>query len=98
MSLKPDDGYIRDSLAWYFYQTGKFHEALVHAKKAVELVKNDPTITKHLGMIYQRLRYYDKAKVYLTEALKHSKVEAEREDVLKILKDIEEKRAPAQVP
>ena len=98
VSLKPDDGYIRDSLAWYFYQTGKYHDALVHAKKAVELVKNDPTITKHLGMIYQRLRFYDKAKIYLTEALKHSKVEAEREDVLKILRDIEETRAPASKP
>jgi tetratricopeptide (TPR) repeat protein len=98
VSLKPDDGYIRDSLAWYFYQTGKYHDALLHAKKAVELVKNDPTITKHLGMIYQRLRFYDKAKIYLTEALKHSKVEAEREDVLKILRDIEETRAPASKP
>ena len=98
VSLRPDDGYIRDSLAWYFYQTGRYREALVQAKKATGLVKNDSTITKHLGMIYQRLRYFDKAKIYLTEALKHSKVDAEREDVLKILRDIEEIRAPASKP
>lgn len=97
VALKPDDGYIRDSLAWYFFQTGKFQEALVHAKKAIELVKDDVTITKHLGMIYQRLRYYDKAKVYLTEALKNAQAESEREDVLKILKDVEG-RLPAAIP
>lgn len=95
VSLRPDDGYIRDSLAWYFYQTGKYQEALAEAKKAIELVKGDPTITKHLGMIYQRLRHYDKAKMYLTEALKHAHVQAEREDVLRLLDDMEKTRLPA---
>ena len=95
VALKPDDGYIRDSLAWYYYHTGKFPEALVEAKKASELVKGDVTITKHLGMIYQRLRIYDKAKVYLTEALKNAQVQSERDDVLKILKDVEKGRLPA---
>ncbi len=98
VSLKPEDGYIRDSLAWYFYQTGKFQEALVEAKKAIELVKGDLTITKHLGMIYQRLRAYDKAKVYLTEALKNAQVQSERDDVLKILEEVEKGRLPASVP
>lgn len=95
VSLRPDDGYIRDSLAWYFYQTGKYQEALVEAKKAIELVKGDPTITKHLGMIYQRLRHYDKAKVYLTEALKSAQAQSEREDVLRLLEDMEKGRLPA---
>ncbi|MBY0413239.1 MAG: tetratricopeptide repeat protein [Bdellovibrionales bacterium] len=95
VALKPEDGYIRDSLAWYFYQTGKFKEALSESKKAFELVKGDPTITKHLGMIYQRLRYYDKAKQYLTEALKSAQAQSEREDVLKLLEDVEKSRLPA---
>lgn len=98
VSLRPDDGYIRDSLAWYFYQTGKYQEALAEAKKAIELVKGDPTITKHLGMIYQRLRHYDKAKMYLTEALKGAQAQSEREDVLRLLEDVEKNRAPAALP
>ncbi|MBC7429291.1 MAG: tetratricopeptide repeat protein [Bacteriovorax sp.] len=98
VSLKPDDGYIRDSMAWYFYQTGKFNEALSESKKASELVKGDPTITKHLGMIYQRLSYYDKAKQYLTEALKSAQVQSERDDVLKLLEDVERGRLPASKP
>ncbi len=98
VALRPDDGYIRDSLAWYYYQTGKYAEALKEAKKAVDLVKGDPTITKHLGMIYQQLSHYDKAKVYLTESLQYTKAEAEREDLLKILKNLEKTRQPASVP
>ena len=98
VSLRPDDGYIRDSLAWYYYQVGKYAEALKESKKAFELVKGDPTITKHLGMIYQRLSHYDKAKVYLTESLQYTKAETERKDVLKILEDLEKSRLPASVP
>lgn len=95
VKLRPDDGYIRDSLAWYYFQTGKFKEALTEAKKAFELVKSDVIITKHLGMIYQRLNNLDKARELLTQALKQAKVEAEKEDVLKILNDVEKVRLPA---
>ena len=95
VKLRPDDGYIRDSMAWYYFQTGKFQEALAESKKAFELVKSDVIITKHLGMIYQRLHYFDKAKEYLTEALKQTKAEEERQDVLKILTEVEKVRLPA---
>ena len=95
VKLRPDDGYIRDSLAWYYFQTGKMAEALVEAKKAFELVKTDAIITKHLGMIYQRMNNQAKAKEYLTEALKQAKVPTEREDLLKQLSEIENPRMPA---
>jgi tetratricopeptide (TPR) repeat protein len=95
VKLRPDDGYIRDSLAWYYFQTGKYKEALAEAKKAFELVKSDVIITKHLGMIYQRLNYFDKAKEFLTEALKQARAESDKEDVLKILNDVENIRLPA---
>lgn len=95
VKIKPDDGYIRDSMAWYYFQTGKYKEALMESKKAFELVKSDVIITKHLGMIYQRLNNFEKAKEFLTEALKQARVEADKEDVLKILGDVEKVRLPA---
>ncbi len=95
VKIRPDDGYIRDSMAWFYFQTGKFSEALAEAKKAFELVKTDVIITKHLGMIYQRLHNFDKAKEFLTEALNQAKVPTEREDVLKLLSDMEKIRLPA---
>lgn len=95
VKLRPEDGYIRDSLAWYYFTTGKYKEALAESKKAFELVKTDAIITKHLGMIYQRLNNKEKAKEYLTEALKHAQVETDKEDVLKLLTDIDKTRLPA---
>jgi len=95
VKLRPEDGYIRDSLAWYFYSTGKYKEALAEAKKAVELVKSDAIITKHLGMIYQRLNNPEKAKEYLTQSLQQTQAQHEKEDVLKLLTDIEKTRLPA---
>jgi Flp pilus assembly protein TadD len=97
VKLKPNDGYIRDSLAWYYFQVGKFTDALREEKKAFELVRNDVTITKHLGIIYQRLQNFDKAKEYLSEALSQAKVLAEREDLLKIMADLEKSRLPASL-
>ena len=46
-------------------------------------------------MIYQRLNNIGKAKEFLTEALKQARVEADKEDVLKILDDVEKVRLPA---
>lgn len=98
VKLNPTDGYIRDSLAWYFFQVGKYNEALAEAVKANELTNGDVTITKHLGMIYQKLNHYDKAHQYLTEALSKTQAQTDREDVLKHLTELEFKRSPASVP
>jgi tetratricopeptide (TPR) repeat protein len=95
VKIKPDDGYIRDSLAWYFYTVGKFPEALKEAKKAFELNRSDVTITKHLAKIYESLKNFDKAREVYAEALKNSKVESEKEDVLNLINNLEKIRMPA---
>jgi tetratricopeptide (TPR) repeat protein len=95
VKLKPEDGYIRDSLAWYFYQVGKFQEALKESKKAFDLVKSDVIIAKHLALIYQRLNNFEKAREFYSEALKNAKAQTDREDLLKRLNDIDQTRLPA---
>ncbi|MEW6543001.1 MAG: tetratricopeptide repeat protein [Nitrospirota bacterium] len=52
VSLKPNNGYYIDSLAWAFFKMNRFDEALAEMKKAVSLVKDDPVIFEHLGEIY----------------------------------------------
>jgi len=98
VKLKPEDGYIRDSLAWYYFINGKYKEALVEAKKAYEMVKTDAIISKHLGMIYQKLNEWDKAIEYFQESLKVVKAVNEKEEILKLIKDIDQKRLPASIP
>lgn len=95
VALKPNDGFIRDSLGWYYYKTGDLKNALIHIKKAWESVKTDVVITKHLAIIYQELQRYEEAKKFYKEALKHCKVQSEKDAVLKALDNLESLRLPA---
>ena len=98
VKLRPDDGYIRDSLGWFYYKTGKLQQALVEVKKAWELVRTDVVISKHLAIIYQKLKKYSAAKKYFAEALKNCKEDSkERQDIIKALQRLEELRLPASV-
>lgn len=55
VELKPNDGYIVDSLAWAYYTLGDYEQALVNQEHAVELTPSDSTIAEHLGDIYWRV-------------------------------------------
>jgi tetratricopeptide (TPR) repeat protein len=52
LSIRPDDGYVMDSLGWAYYKQGKFKESLDALEKAVVLAPNDPVILEHLGEVY----------------------------------------------
>ncbi|MBT4908349.1 MAG: tetratricopeptide repeat protein, partial [Rhodospirillaceae bacterium] len=49
VSLRPNDGYIVDSLGWAFYRLGDYDRAVRQLERAVELMPNDPVINDHLG-------------------------------------------------
>ncbi len=55
VELRPNDGYIVDSLGWAFYQIGNYEEALLHMERAVDLKAGDPIIAEHLGDVYWRV-------------------------------------------
>ncbi len=52
VDLRPNDGYIVDSLGWAFYRLDRFDEAVVELERAVELRPEDPVINDHLGDAY----------------------------------------------
>jgi Flp pilus assembly protein TadD len=54
VELKPEDGYIVDSLGWAHYRTGDYAGAVQYLERAVELVPDDATINDHLGDAYWR--------------------------------------------
>ncbi len=54
VELKPNDGYIVDSLGWAHFQLGEYEEAVKHLERAVELRPEDPIINEHLGDAYWR--------------------------------------------
>jgi tetratricopeptide (TPR) repeat protein len=54
VKLRPNDGYILDSLGWALYRVGDYSRATQNLEHAVELVPEDPTINDHLGDAYWR--------------------------------------------
>lgn len=55
VELRPQDGYIVDSLGWAYYQLGRYNDAVVELEKAVKLRPEDPTINDHMGDAYWRV-------------------------------------------
>ncbi len=55
VELRPNDGYIVDSLGWVLYRLGDFSGATKNLERAVILRPEDPTINDHLGDAYWRV-------------------------------------------
>ncbi len=92
-NLKPDDGYIVDSLGWVYYKMGQYDQAVNELEKAVELVPYDPTINDHLGDAYWRVGRKNEARFQWQRALNHSKDEkANAEIELKISQGLTDKK------
>jgi tetratricopeptide (TPR) repeat protein len=47
--LRPQDGYIVDSVGWAYFKLGRFPDAAKTLQDAVTLVPGDPTINEHYG-------------------------------------------------
>ncbi len=101
VDIRPNDGYIRDSLGWYYYKTGNIKKAYQEIKKAWSLVKNDVVITKHLAIVYQEMKKFDKAQRYFVLALENAKAENERLDVLEAMENLQKaqtSQSPVRLP
>src|SRR3712207_9492885 len=53
-SLRPEDGFIVDSLGWAYFRLGENDKAVTYLERAVELEPGDPVINDHLGDAYWR--------------------------------------------
>lgn len=52
VELRPDDGYILDSLAWAYYRLGRYDEAVAPMERAVAAMAGDALVNDHMGDIY----------------------------------------------
>ena len=69
LKLRPDSGYIVDSLGWVYFQKGQYEKALNTLLNAAILTGEDPTIQENLGDACFKLKKYKKALQYYEEAL-----------------------------
>jgi tetratricopeptide (TPR) repeat protein len=91
--LKPDDGYIVDSLGWAHYRLGNFSEAVKYLEQAVVLRPEDATLNDHLGDAYWRVGREREARFQWDQALK---LNPEPEDAEKIKQKLEKGLPSAQ--
>ena len=65
VQLKPNNGYILDSLGWVYYQKGLYNEALEYLERAIHFTPDDPTINEHLGDVhFKRMDYRKSLELY----------------------------------
>ncbi len=69
VELRPDAGYIIDSLGWAYYRLGRYSDAVEHLERAVELTPGDPTINDHLGDAYWHVGRRNEAQFQWDRAL-----------------------------
>ncbi|WP_029005985.1 tetratricopeptide repeat protein [Azorhizobium doebereinerae] len=86
VSLRPDDGYIVDSLGWAYYRLGRYDDAVTELERAVELKPQDPVINDHLGDAYWKVG----RKLEATFQWAHARdMKPEPEDLPKIEKKLQ---------
>lgn len=100
-ALRPDDGYITDSLGWVYYMRALALEGSDPARRqllddalrtlhhAAELTGGDPVISEHLGDVYLKLDQKQKALERYREAMELDPREAEQPDLRRKLEDLE---------
>jgi Flp pilus assembly protein TadD len=87
VAVKPDDGYIVDSLGWAHYKRGNYAEAVRYLERAVELRPDDPVLNDHLGDALWKVGREREAKFQWDQSLS---LKPEPEDALKTRRKLEE--------
>ncbi len=70
LALRPEDGYIVDSLGWAYYKKGRLQEAKDALQKAARLAPEDAAIYEHLGEVYLTDLNPEQAKASWLNALR----------------------------
>lgn len=87
VELRPDDGYIVDSLGWAHYRLGEFEQAVEELERAIELKPEDPIINDHLGDAYWRVGRRLEARFQWAHALVFDPEPEERVRIEEKMKD-----------
>lgn len=69
VKLRPDAGFIVDSLGWAYYRLKRYKDAVVELEKAIVLLPQDPVVNDHLGDAYWKTGRKLEAKFQWQHAL-----------------------------
>lgn len=79
--LKPENGFILDSLGWVLYKQGNLHKAADSLHRALRITPENSLIMEHLGDVYSALKQPRDARKYYEEAWKASNDSKEKERI-----------------
>lgn len=85
VDLRPNDGYIVDSLGWAYYKLARYQEAVEQLERAVELRPQDSVINDHLGDAYWKVGRKLEATFQWSHARDLDPEPAEKEKIVKKL-------------
>lgn len=93
LEIRPEDGYITDSLGWVYYKKQAYDKAVFYLEKAVELSNYETVIAAHLADAYLKTGEIKKAVAMYKKALENAGQDQEKE-----IREIEEKLKKLENP
>ncbi len=88
--LKPENGYIRDSLGWVYFRLGYLDKARKELEKALELAPDTPEILEHLGEVYLESGLQEKGLEAYRRALKFFEMDEDKQRIQDKIRIVEE--------
>jgi tetratricopeptide (TPR) repeat protein len=95
LDMKPNDGYYRDTLGWYFYKKGHMQKALKEIQFAHKIVPDDSTISMHYAIILKNLNKIVDSKKMFEKAVRLTRSSQERKMIERFLEQMNDVRIPA---
>lgn len=86
LEIRPEDGYITDSLGWIYFKKQEYGKAVFYLEKAVELSEYETVIAAHLADAYLKTGQQKKAVSMYQKALDNARQDQEKE-----IREIKEK-------
>ncbi|MGD9823283.1 tetratricopeptide repeat protein [Desulfobacter sp.] len=86
LKIRPEDGYITDSLGWVYFKKQEYGKAVFYLEKAVELSDYETVIATHLADAYIKTGQHQKAVDMYKKALDNARPDQEKE-----IREIQEK-------
>lgn len=86
LKLKPEDGYITDSVGWVYFQKQEYEKAVRYLERAAELSEYETIIASHLADAYVKTGQPEKAL-----ALYHRAVTNAQETDAELVRELKEK-------
>lgn len=76
LSLRPNDGFILDTLGWVLFKQNRFDEAVKTLERAHQIEGKESIIAEHLGDVYFRVEMPHKAREMYRKAAENEKNES----------------------